>query len=550
MTLTKTPTLDAADLTRITAAMNLLAANDTESVLASALPALDADQRTAVARHATIDHVALLIFPETLDGLPEVLARHGIAVDGLIPSVIVRDRLSARYAVPATDLTVGILHTPVPDRSGRLREVEIFALATPPQLAHIATDERRHDRERHIALTVPSPDPILLHGLRATITTAMRPDGGGHNGHEDSTVLYFRDRHHPDPAFRRLELICTGHFPQLLAAHQRESAPGTGLLQLLTGAWATQAIATAAELQLPDHLSAGSDLPGLAAATGSDPASLARLLRYLTALGLVHTSGDSYALTDRGALLRSDRPGSMRPLALMYGGPFYRSFTALTESVRSGDESYQKVFGTHHFAHMATDPALAELFHQSMAASNAMFNGVTRLVDFSEFGTVVDIAGGNGELLAQILAGNPTLRGVLFDRPHALDTATSTLAEFADRTTLVPGDFTRSVPDNGDVYLLSRVLHDWTDADCHTILTTCARNMPPHAELLIIERLLPEPAGTDSLSIPWDIHMLCNTGGQERTQSHYQALLAEAGFTLTETHSLPLDAHLLRVQQS
>ena len=547
MTLTHTPVLDAADLSRITAAMRLLAANDTESVLASALPALDSGRRAALTRHTTVDHAALLIFPETLDGLPEELARHGIAVGPMTPSVIVRDRLSNRYAIPAASLTVGILHAPATDRAGQPRELEIFALVTPPELAHIATDERRHDRERHIALTVPIPDPILLHGLRATITTAMHPDGGGYNGHEDSTVLYFRNRHHPDPAFRRLELICDGHFPQLLATHQRESVPGTGLLRLLTGAWATQAIATAAELNLPDHLATHADLPALAAATNTNPDSLARLLRYLTSLGLVTLMDSRYALTDLGALLRSDVPSSMRPLALMYGGPFYQSFAALTTSVRSGQESYRNVFGAHHFTHMATDPALADLFHQSMAASNAMFTGVTHLVDFSGARTVVDVAGGNGELLHAILTANPTLHGVLLDHPHALTTAKTKLAKIATRTTLIPGDFTKSVPGNGDIYLLSRVLHDWNDPDCHTILTTCAHNMPPHAELLIIERLLPED-DADSLAIPWDIHMLCNTGGQERTTSHYQTLLTKAGFTLTETHPLPLDAHLLRAK--
>ncbi|MFB9904363.1 methyltransferase [Allokutzneria oryzae] len=549
MTSTRIPAIAAADLARVTAAMALLSVNDTESVLAAAVPSLDEDHRAAVARYATIDHVALLIFPETFEGLPEELAPHGIEVGPMTPSVVVRDRLSSRYAVPTADLTIGILRARVADRTGRPCELEIFAMVTPPELAHIAEDERRHGRENHIALAVRQPDPVLLRGLRATITAAMRPDGGGYNGYEDSTVLYFRDPQRVDPAFRRLELICAGRFPRLLATHQRESCPGTGLLRLMTGAWATQAIAAAAELRLLDHLGTIPDLPGLAAATSTDQQSLARLLRYLTALGIVHTSRERHSLTDLGALLRSDMTDSMRPLALMYGGPFYRSFAALTEAVRSGEESYAKVFGTHHFTHMAADPGLAELFHQSMAASNAMFAGVTGVVDFSAARTVVDVAGGNGELLSRILFANPTLRGVLLDRPHALAAAESRLADVADRVTLVPGDFTESVPNTGDVYLLSRVLHDWDDAQCHTILATCARNMPAHAELLVIERLLPETGNTDSLAIPWDIHMLCNTGGRERTESHYRALLADVGFELVDAHPLPLDAHIMRARR-
>ncbi|WP_030432362.1 methyltransferase [Allokutzneria albata] len=118
----------------------------------------------------------------------------------------------------------------------------------------------------------------------------------------------------------------------------------------------------------------------------------------------------------------------------------------------------------------------------------------------------------------------------------------------ADRCTLVPGDFTESVPANGDVYLLLRIPHDWDDAQCHAILATCAANMPEHAELLVIERPFPETADTDSLAVPWDVHMLCNVGGRERTASQYCALLTKAGFEVTGSHSLSLDAYVLRAR--
>lgn len=550
MTATIAPVLSLEDVGRLTAAMALIAANDTESVLAKALPSLSEADRAALAGHVSFTHAAVLVFPDTLDGLGAELACHGIEASRQIPSVVVRNRLSSRYGVPVDDLTVGILRAPVTDRAGRVRELEIFAMATPPALAHVAAHERLREQENHFALAVPHADPIVLSGLRATIAAAMRPDGGGYNSHENATVLYFRDAGHPLPAFRRLELVCRGQFGPLLAAHQRESAAGTALLRLLTGAWATQAIAAAAELCLPDHLAGTSDLPSLAAACGADQDSLGRLLRYLATLGLVRISAAGYALTDLGSLLRSDVEGSIRPLALLYGGPFYRSFAALTDAVRTGEESYAKVFGAHHFDHMAGDPELAELFHQSMAASNAMFTELVRVVDFSAVATVVDVAGGSGELLARVLAANPTVRGVLLERPHALAAAESTLAPVADRCTLIPGDFTEAVPAAGDVYLLSRVLHDWDDTQCRAILGRCGAAMPDTAELLIIERLLPEDTVTDSLAIPWDVHMLCNVGGRERTESHYRALLADAGFELTATTPLRLDTYVLRARRA
>lgn len=543
MTATITPVLAPEDLARLTAVTALIGANDTESVLATTMPSLGGAERAALARHVSFAHAAVLVFPSTLDGLGEELARQGVDATAMIPSVVVRNRLSSRYRVPVDDLDVGILRVPLTDRAGKACELEIFAMATPPELAHIAVDERRHERENHVALAAPHADPIVLNGLRQAITAQLRPDGGGHNGHENTTVLYFRDA-----GSRRLELICAGHFAGLLAGHLRDSATGTHLLRLMTGAWATQAIATAAELCLPDHLATTSDVRTLAEATGTDQDSLDRLLRYLSALGLVRTSPAGYVLTDLGSLLRSDAEGSLRPLALLYGGPFYRSFAALTDAVRTGEESYAKVFGAHHFDHMAAEPGLARLFHQSMAASNAVFTELVRVVDFSAAHTVVDIAGGNGALLARILTANPTVHGMLLERPHALATAESTLGPVAGRCTLIPGDFTAAVPATGDVYLLSRVLHDWDDAQCRAILATCAAAMPDHAELLLIERLLPDDAGTDSLAIPWDIHMLCNVGGRERTESHYRALLAGAGFELTATTPLQLDTYVLRAR--
>ncbi|HTI22675.1 MAG TPA: methyltransferase [Kutzneria sp.] len=547
MTATIAPALAPEDLDRLTSAATLIGAGDTDSVLAAAMPSLGAAERAALTRYTRFTHAAVLIFPRTFDGLREELTHLGVRVGAMTPSVVVRNRLSARYGVPVESLAVGILRARLTDRHGARCELEIFAMATPEEFDHIAADERLHGRENHFALAVPHADPVLLSGLRTAVSTRMLPDGGGYNEHEDSTILYFRDAQHSVPAYRRLELISAGRFPQVLAAHQRESAAGTRLLGLMTGAWATQAIAAAAALRLPDHLMTISGLHGLAAETGADRDALGRLLRYLATLGLVRAHGEHYLLTDMGALLRSDVEGSLRPLALMYGGPFYQSFGALTDAVRTGEESYAKVFGAHHFKHMAADPVLAELFHQSMAASNAVFADLVRVVDLSDAREVVDIAGGNGELLSRVLAANPTARGTLVERPHALASAETTLAAVADRCRLVAGDFTESVPGHGDVYLLSRVLHDWDDEQCRGILATLATAMPAHAELLVIERLLPD-SEVESLAVAWDVHMLCNVGGRERTEAHYRELLADAGFELTATIALPLDTYVLRAR--
>jgi NAD(P)-dependent dehydrogenase (short-subunit alcohol dehydrogenase family) len=259
-------------------------------------------------------------------------------------------------------------------------------------------------------------------GLRSLLIEAgLRSDGGGYSEHEDATVLYFRVGDRPE-GIRRLELIAAGHHPAVLAAHlgEPEEDPATRLLQLMTGAWRTQAIAVAAELRLADHIAGQPEatVEQLASATATDPDSLGRLIRYLAGLGIVERSQTSVGLTELGELLRTDASPSLHALAVLYGGPFYESFGGLAHSVRTGGAAFDHVFGQHHFKYFAERPQLASLFDRAMASSASIFGRIADIVDLSAASVVVDVAGGNGELLAQILPAAPYLRGVLLERPR------------------------------------------------------------------------------------------------------------------------------------
>lgn len=529
-------TLDAADRARIGEVVGFIRDHDTDSAIGELLPGLSDTDRAAVAAHCRFTHAAVMVFPDSLSDLPADLRSCGLTVNGMTPSVVVRDRLARRYRRPAESLDVRILRAPVGSA-----EIEIFALAAGNE--DIVIGERRYDDEAHVALGVADADPVVLSGLPTLLVDrgGMVPDGGGYNPHEDVTVCYFRGRG------RRLEVIAGGHHPDTLVAHRPE--PATQLLRLMSGAWTTQAIAVAAELMLADHLAGGAvSTERLAELTSTDHDSLRRLLRFLTSIGVLRTSGDSFALTDIGQLLRTDVHRSLHPLAVIYGGSFYESFGRLGHAVRTGEEAFQHLFGKHHFDYFAEEPERAALFDRAMASSASMFGHLTDVVDFGGAGVVVDVAGGNGELLRQVLSAAPHLKGVLLERPHAIEAARATLAGYADRCEFVAGDFTEAIPRGGDVYVLSRVLHDWDDEQCRTILKRCAEAMPRHAELLVVERLLPED-DSPALAVAWDIHMMCNVGGRERTVAHYRRLLSEAGFELTGRAELPLEVVLLRARR-
>jgi hypothetical protein len=432
-TITRDTWIEPADRDRIAEVVAFIRSNDTATVLAGMLPDLTEEDRETIRKHSRFVHAGLLVFPDKVADVRQVAEECGLTVGAVTPSVVVRDRLCRRYAKPHRSLEVGIVRAPVGSDGRRQREIEIFALALAPGagLGEIAENERRHVHETHTALRIDNPDAVILSGLRALLTGPgrMTPDGGGYNAHEDSTVLYFRDASRANPLHRRLELIVKGRHRSALQGHCVQSSPlqvvrrrpsATGfspskqLLQLMTGAWTTQAIAVAAELGIADHLaSEGSATCGrLATLTGTDQDSLSRLLRFLASLGIVRRERDKFHLTELGQLLRSDVEHSLRPLALIYGGPFYQSFGHLTHSVRTGQDAFEHFFGKNHFAYFAERPELADLFNRAMASSASMFDPITELVDFSDARLIVDIAGGNGELLRRILQAAAASAGI------------------------------------------------------------------------------------------------------------------------------------------
>src|SRR5262249_51340622 len=161
--------------------------------------------------------------------------------------------------------------------------------------------------------------------------------------------------------------------------------------------------------------------------------------------------------------------------------------------------------------------------------------------DFSGIGTLVDVGGGQGSLIAAILNANPTLHGILFDQPHVIAGAQPVLeaAGVAGRCELVGGDFFASLPADGAVYLLKSIVHDWADDEAVAILSNCRRVLKQERRLLLVESIIP-PGNVPHPAKLVDITMLVTITGRERTEAEFKALLTRAGFTMTNiypTHS-------------
>lgn len=324
-----------------------------------------------------------------------------------------------------------------------------------------------------------------------------------------------------------------------------QPAPSQRLMRMLTGAWTSQAICAAAKLGIADHLAGGPlKADELAEAIGADRQSLFRLMRALASIDVLHVQRDGrFALGPLGECLRDNAPDSLRATAIMLGDDHHVAWGRLAESVRTGKTAFELAYGQGVFDYYNENTAAGDVFHRAMTElSRDVSQAVLDAYDFSPFNHVVDIGGGQGVLLAAILAAYPHLRGTLFDQPAALDDAKSSLAggPLAERVELSTGDFFEEVPRGGDAYILSTVIHDWDDKKSIAILHRVREAIRDDGKLLLLERVLGPPGGRDFGTFA-DLNMLVMTGGKERTEDEFRQLYADAGFCLTRVVRTRLD---------
>jgi len=322
------------------------------------------------------------------------------------------------------------------------------------------------------------------------------------------------------------------------------------LMQMITGAWVSQAIYVAAKLGIADLLKDGSKTSQeLATLTNVDANSLYRILRALSSIGLF-SEGDncSFELTPMAEYLRSDVPESLNAIAIMMGGEpwHWKPWGDILYSVKTGKPAFDHIFEMSVFPYLSQNPEAAAIFDACMTSFTTRGSvEIAANYDFSSIDTLVDVGGGHGRLLAHILESNPNLQGILYDLPAVVEGATQHLDKFSQRTQVVSGSFFDSVPTGGDAYIMKHILHDWDDEKAIAILKNCHQVMPENGKLLVVEDVLP-PANQPSMGKLLDLEMLLMTsGGRERTETEFNELFAAAGFKLTRIVPAGLGAKVI-----
>lgn len=315
--------------------------------------------------------------------------------------------------------------------------------------------------------------------------------------------------------------------------------PATALLEMVRGYQVSWAIHAAAALGLADRLADGPRSSGdLAREIGAHGGALRRLLRVLASRGILAEAegGEGrYELTATGQLMRTDVPESVHAQLLLWGHPMqWKPWGSMLHSVFTGEPAFDQVFGTGHWDYLEHNPAAGKMFRNVMDAHPSHVE-VPLTYDFSDVHRIVDLGGGSGQLLAEILRGNPTMRGILLERPSVVADAEAVLqaAGVDGRGRAMGGDFFVDTPRGADAYILSNVLMDWDDVDARRLLRCCRDAMGALGRLIVVERTIPAD-NAPSLTQLGDLMGLVITGGRIRSEAEFDGLFAATGFHVTE----------------
>ncbi len=242
--------------------------------------------------------------------------------------------------------------------------------------------------------------------------------------------------------------------------------------------------------------------------------------------------------------MRSDFPGSQRATVLMMVGQFYDAWGGLLESVRTGQSSFETLYGRAFFDSLADDPIQAQIFDDAMKARNdRKTRAMLQAYDLTGVRVLADIGGGNGSMLLTVLKQYPEMRGILFDRPGVVERARAGIERegLAGRCQIVAGNFLECITEGADAYLLRHILHNWDDDNALAILKCLREAMHDQAKVLIVDRIIAR-GNEPFFGKLMDLNMLVMLGGVERTEEEFRHLFGLAGLRLNRI--VPTDAEV------
>jgi hypothetical protein len=304
-------------------------------------------------------------------------------------------------------------------------------------------------------------------------------------------------------------------------------APEERLWNVLRGALGTKALGIVADLGIADALADG-PRPVAELARDADPHLVHRILRALASDGVFAEEAPGvFRNTATSELLRRDNPDRWREFAHLFGGPFYTAVGSVDGSAPT-EPAFERAFGSDFWSWLAANAEERSAFDRAMEGGRTELADKLAALEWHDDEVVVDIGGGSGTLLRELIERRPHLRGIVFDLPET----DRDEASLGDRIEFVAGNFFEHAP-KGDVYILSKILHDWDDERATAILRPIRAAAPLGARVLVLDAVI--PAGNEPNSAKWlDLLMHAVPGGRERMEHEWHALLDGAGFRIEQ----------------
>jgi hypothetical protein len=309
---------------------------------------------------------------------------------------------------------------------------------------------------------------------------------------------------------------------------------------LSASGWLAKAAAAAAELNLAGLVAqAPRSTMELAEATGTNPAGLGALVGMLASQGIFALGEDgTVSNTEISARLDATHPESMSNLCRLMAVVYDAAWVDIVPMLRDGESSFEHRYGKALYGYLADHPEHERMFHLAMQESvGPVAAALMAQCDLSGVGTVVDVGGGTGALLRQLLAQYPEMTGICADRAEAhAAVRTGPAQELDGRLGFAVVDMFDSLPEGADLYIIKNVLHDWKPESVQQILTVVRNAASTGARLLVVE---PLDAGGAAGAHQLFKMVVCESGTVMHSPEQMRDMAEKAGFSIGRQFTLP-----------
>lgn len=322
------------------------------------------------------------------------------------------------------------------------------------------------------------------------------------------------------------------------------------LMKFIMEKWISKPIHAISKLGIADILKSGPKIiDDIASISNTHCPTLYRIMRALASVGIFTEVEDKkFALTPMAEMLQTGQAGSV--YSLMFHSDWNdKAWTKLIECIRTGKTAFELAQGLPLFKWLEKNPEAAELLHRAnnIKAQNS-YAIITDFYNFSNVKKIIDIGGGKGALLLEILKKNTHTKGIIAELLSTIPEVDKEIKKnnLQNRCSIKSCDFFKNIPSGGDVYLLSNILHDWDDEKCQIILNRCHKAMAIDSKLLVIEMIVPD-GDKPSISKLLDLEMLVITGGVERTKKEFTRLFDLTDFKISKIIPIKGDVSIIEL---